>query len=62
MKNPIDVGSKTIDASTVHCIRPLAPERTATLNTDKKFAFEIRTLSGDGAFIEDGICQRRCAP
>ena len=55
MKKPIDVGSKTIDAATVHCIRPLPPERTATLNTDKNFAFEIRTMSGDGAFIEDGI-------
>ena len=55
MKNPIDVGSKTIDAATVHCIRPLPPERTATLNTDKNFAFEIRTMSGDGAFIEDGV-------
>ena len=54
MKNPIDVGSKTIDAATIHCVRPLAPERTATLNTDKTFAFEIRTINGDGAFIEAG--------
>ena len=54
MKNPIDVGSKTIDAATIHCVRPLSPERTATLNTDKDFAFEIRTINGDGAFIEAG--------
>jgi hypothetical protein len=31
-----------------------APERTATLNTDKNFAFEIRTINGDGAFVEAG--------
>ena len=55
MKNPLDVGTKTIDAATIHCVRPLTPERLATLNTDKKFAFEIRTINGDGAFIEDGI-------
>jgi hypothetical protein len=55
MKNPLDVGTKTIDAATIHCIRPLSPERTATLNSDKDFAFEIRTINGDGAFVEAGI-------
>ena len=55
MKNPLDVGTKTIDAATIHCIRPLPPERTATLNTEKKFAYEIRTINGDGAFVEAGI-------
>lgn len=55
MKNPLDVGTKTIDAATVHCIRPLSPERTATLNTDKKFDFEIRMINGEGAFVEAGI-------
>jgi hypothetical protein len=54
MKNPLDVGTKTIDAAAIHCVRRLSPERTATLNTDKDFAYEIRTISGDGAFIEAG--------
>ena len=52
MKNPIDVGTKTLDAATVYCIRPVQPERTATLNTQKDFAYEIRTINRDGAFIE----------
>ena len=55
MQNPIDVGSKTIDAAAVHCVRPLTPERLATLATDKNFALEIRTINGDGAFIEAGM-------
>jgi hypothetical protein len=55
MQNPLDIGTKTIDAATVHCIRPLTADRTATLSTDKNFAFEIRTINGDGAFVEDGI-------
>jgi len=54
MKNPIDVGAKTIDAAAVHCVRPLTAERLATLATDKNFALEIRTINGDGAFIEAG--------
>ena len=55
MKNPIDVGTKTLDAATVYCVRPVQPERTATLNTQKDFAYEIRTINRDGAFIESGI-------
>jgi hypothetical protein len=55
MQNPIDVGTKTIDAATVHCVRPLSADRLVTLNMEKNFALEIRTINGGGAFIEAGM-------
>ena len=54
MEKPINIGNKTIDASDVHLIRELTPERLATLSTTgKNFTVEIRSLGGGGGFVED---------
>jgi hypothetical protein len=52
MKNPTDIGDKIIDAAKVHCVKPLTPERTAGLTTEKHFKAEIRAIGGAGGFVE----------
>lgn len=53
MKNPLDIGSKTIDVADVHCIKPLTPEQVAALGTDKKWTAEVRAIGSSGGYIEN---------
>jgi hypothetical protein len=52
MKNPITIGTKTIDAANVVAIKPMTQERLSGINTDKNFTAEIRALGSPGAFVE----------
>ena len=53
MKNPLDIGTKTIDVADVHCIKPLSAEQVAAIGTDKKWTVEIRAIGSSGGYIEN---------
>ena len=52
MRNPLNIGSKILDAANVHAIKPISEEQLATLNTDKVFTTEIRAIGSNGGYVE----------
>ena len=57
MKNPIDLGHKTVDAARITAIKPISDEQrqsvSATLSSSANWTAEARSLGGPGGYIAD---------